>query len=77
MKDSRREVKKLRGVAKIRHLLSIEENIPEELTNGARSFYFTQLVPVLGCSKHHFRGDRQMGLEKRHQLLQEEMLHGK
>ena len=55
------ELKK-KGMGAIELLLQIDSEIPddlESLTNGARTFYFTVLNPVLSCLRHHFNSDCQ------------------
>jgi hypothetical protein len=56
----RYEVKKRYGIEKLHLLLQIQHEVPqdlEELTSGARAFYFSSLTPILSCLRYHFNND--------------------
>jgi hypothetical protein len=61
------EVKKAKGLSKLHLLLRIDSEKPsdlEELTTGARAFYYSSLLPVLSCLRNHFDGDCHSFLER-------------
>jgi hypothetical protein len=52
------------GLSKLNLLLEIERDIPEdledELTQGARTWFFTGLKPALSCFRSHFNSDKDL-----------------
>jgi hypothetical protein len=54
-------------LSKLNLIISISDSVPEnksELTEAARSFYNSSLVPVVNCFLNHFNGDKVLFVAK-------------